>query len=137
MPTPEASAIDEPTTPLKQWFDADPKRHITVCAKQWGVSTLWLIAHGRVRASLEHAFKIVQHTGGAVTMADLCGPLDPKAKRNAKPKPAAVGAKRKPKPAAKPAKAKSTRSTGRAAASKRARTTTTTTSRRGRKAVAS
>ena len=95
------------------------------------MSTLWLIAHGRVRAGWDNAAKIVQHTGGAVTMADLCGPVAGPSTRH----------KRKPKPAAKAkakAKPKSTRATGRAAARTRTRaTTTTTTSRRGRKVVAS
>lgn len=91
------------------------------------MSTLWLIAHGRVRAGWDNAAKIVQHTGGAVTMADLCGPVAGPSTRH----------KRKPKPAAKAkAKPKSTRATGRAAARTRTRATTTT-SRRGRKAVAS
>jgi hypothetical protein len=128
MPTTEPNPSNGPTTALLQWFRADPDRHITVCAKAWEVSTLWLIAHGRVRASWDNAAKIVHHTGGAVTMADLCGPVAGPSTRDK-----AAGTKRKPKPAAKP---KSTRSTGRAAASKRTRATTTT-SRRGRKVVAS
>lgn len=137
MPTTAPNPTDRPITPLLRWFLADPDRHITVCAKAWDVSTLWLIAHGRVRASWDNAVKIFRHTDGAVTMAELCGPAGTQAEAldrcmwcGSKPR------RRKSKSKAK-AKATATRSSGRRVA---ARTHVhahahATASRRGRKAV--
>lgn len=100
-----------PDTPLLQWLK-DNNQPITKCAQIWKVSTLWLIAHGQVRAGWDNARKIERHTGGAVTVEQLCKPLPKRvraaraAARAARDGKTSTTAKPKPKPRSK-TKAKS------------------------------
>lgn len=70
----------EGKTKLAAWIErqTDPQTGdpITVAefARLWGVSTLWLIAQGRVRASYANGMRIQAGTCGAITLHDVCDP---------------------------------------------------------------
>jgi hypothetical protein len=69
-----------PKTKLLTWIETqkDPEngKPLTIArfAVQWGVSTLWLIANGRVRATYDNGVRIEQGTRGYVSLHDVCGP---------------------------------------------------------------
>jgi len=69
-----------PKTKLLTWIenqvDPDNGKPLTIgrFAIRWGVSTLWLIAHGRVRATYDNGIRIERGTLGHVTVHDVCGP---------------------------------------------------------------